>query len=97
MLLLKHIDATQYSMGRQQTYHARMAELGWTEYRLVQEIVKIRNARGQETTLQGIQSTINKALKEPEGRATYINDDIVKALGGRTIIEWEATPTRVEL
>jgi hypothetical protein len=85
-------------MDRKEIYQARMRELGWTEYRLVQEVVKIRQARGETAvTLTSIQSTINKALKQPDGRATYINDDIVKALGGQPIIEWQATPTRVEI
>ncbi|MDX2241391.1 MAG: hypothetical protein NW224_11965 [Leptolyngbyaceae cyanobacterium bins.302] len=66
-----------------------MEQLGWSEYRLVQEIVKLRQERGEEASLKGIQSSINKALKEPEGRATYINDDIVSALGGEFVIRWK--------
>lgn len=98
MLSLERRNATSTGMGRREVYADRMAQLGWTEYRLVQEIVKIRQARG-ETNIKftSIQSTINKALKEPEGRATYINDDIVNALGGKTVIEWTTTPVRVEL
>jgi hypothetical protein len=89
MLLLERKHAANTSMGRREIYLSRMEQLGWSEYRLCQEIVKLRQARGEETTLQKLQSSINKALKEPEGRATYINDDIVNALGGEFIIRWK--------
>jgi len=80
--------AIDYSMSRREIYLSRMKQLGWSEYQLCQEIVKLRQARGEETTLQKLQSSIDKALKEPEGRATYINDDIVSALGGKFVIWW---------
>lgn len=90
MLLLQRKYAIDSSMGRREIYLSRMEQLGWTEYRLVQEIVKLRQARGDtEVKLTNIQSSINKALKDPEGRATYINDDIVEALGGEFIIRWK--------
>lgn len=89
MLELQRKYAINTSMGRREIYLSRMEQLGWSEYRLCQEIVKLRQARGEETTLQKLQSSINKALKEPEGRATYINDDIVSALGGEFVIRWK--------
>jgi hypothetical protein len=89
MLLLERNYAVVSSMDRKETYQRRLEELGWTEYRLVQEIVKLRQARGEDVKLTSIQSSINKALKEPNGRATYINDDIVEALGGETVIRWK--------
>ena len=88
MLLLERKRAVKTSMGRREIYLSRMEQLGWTEYRLVQEIVKLREARGLKASITSIQSSINKALKEPEGRATYINDDIVAALGGEFVIRW---------
>jgi hypothetical protein len=89
MLLLERTCDVISSMDRKETYQRRLEELGWTEYRLVQEIVRLRQARGEDTKLTSIQSSINKALKEPNGRATYINDDIVEALGGETVIRWK--------
>lgn len=89
MLELQRKYAIDTSMARREIYQARMEALGWSEYRLVQEVVKLRQARGEQSSLKGIQSSINKALKEPEGRATYINDDIVSALGGEFVIRWK--------
>jgi hypothetical protein len=89
MLGLKRKYAIDNSMGRREIYRTRMENLGWSEYRLVQEIVKLRQARGDEATIISIQSSINKALKDPERRATYINDDIVQALGGEFVIRWK--------
>jgi hypothetical protein len=89
MLGLKRKYAIDNSMGRREIYRTRMENLGWSEYRLVREIVKLRQARGDEATITSIQSSINKALKDPEGRATYINDDIIQALGGEFVIRWK--------
>ncbi|MEP0914678.1 hypothetical protein NDI45_27640 [Leptolyngbya sp. GB1-A1] len=76
-------------MGRKEIYEARMQELGWTLYRLAQEIICIRKERGEEPpTIQGLESSLRKALKEPEPKSQQTNDDIVKALGGESIIRW---------
>ncbi|MEP0923475.1 hypothetical protein [Leptolyngbya sp. ST-U4] len=76
-------------MGRKEVYEARMQELGWTPYRLAQEIIRIRQERGEEPpTVQGLESSLRKALKEPESKSQQTNDDIVKALGGESIIRW---------
>jgi hypothetical protein len=91
MLSLQRRHVTDYIMARKEIYEARLAELGWTEYRLAQEIVEIRKSRGETTTLKGIYSSITQTLKEPERRSTYINDDIVAALGGENVIRWTQT------
>ncbi|KAM3093200.1 hypothetical protein ACKFKF_29695 [Phormidesmis sp. 146-12] len=67
-----------------------MDSLGWTAYQLAQEVAKLRQGRGEDTNRTKIQSSIDRALKEPDGRASYINDDIVKALGGEIVIRWQS-------
>ncbi len=48
-------------MGWKEVYEARMQELGWTLYRLAQEIIRIRKERGEEPpTVQGLESSSEK-------------------------------------
>lgn len=73
----------------QRLYIARLNELGWTQQRLIQEVVEIRKRRGEETSAMQIQSTIARTLREPEGRATYLNLDVIEALGGELRVIWK--------
>lgn len=76
-------------MNRKEILAARLSELGWTEYRLVQEVCKLRTARGEENaTVVRYQSSINRAMKNPSSAKTAIIDDIVEALGGEQVIRW---------
>lgn len=76
-------------MDRKEILATRLRELGWTEYRLVQEVCKLRAARGEENaTVTRYQSSISKAMKDPANVKTYIADDIIEALGGEQVIRW---------
>jgi hypothetical protein len=77
-------------MGRKEVYEARMKELGLTAYQLAKKVVELRQARGEDANFTSIESSIRKCLKDPNGRATYINDDIVKAMDGETVIRWKS-------
>lgn len=67
-----------------------MAVLGWTKYRVAQEVVKVRQALGEDVTFTKIQSAVYKAIDDPDNRVTWVNDDIVVALGGEQIIRWKS-------
>lgn len=75
-------------MDRAQAYQKRLDELGWTRSDLVKAIVELRSQRGESCTFQRIQTSIYKAVQQPEKTAASINDDIVTALGGKTILQW---------
>lgn len=76
-------------MGKKEAIEARMQALGWTQYRLVQEICQIREARGEENaSVTRYQTSIKKAINDPLNVKTYIIDDIIEALGGEQIIRW---------
>lgn len=74
---------------RADLYQARLEELGWTKYRLAQEVLKIRQGRGEDIKFQSIESAVRKALAEPEKASAQANDDIVAALNGETVIRWK--------
>lgn len=75
---------------RQQIYQARLEELGWTKYRLAQEVLKIRQERGETITFQSIESAVRKALANPDKASAQANDDLIKAMDGETIIQWQS-------
>jgi hypothetical protein len=74
---------------RVELYQARLKELGWTKYRLAQEIVTIRQRRGEDVTFRSIESAIRRALANPDTASAQTNDDIVEAMGGETVIRWK--------
>lgn len=91
LLLLGHSNALDSSMGKKEVLEQRMQALGWTQYRLVQEICKLRQSRGKhDATVTRYQSSISKALKDPDNVKTYIIDDVIEALGGEQIIRWKS-------
>ncbi len=76
-------------MARKDVLLARRSALGWSEYRVVQEVCKLRQARGdQEATVVKYQSSINKAFRDPDNVKVRIVDDIIEAMGGEQVIRW---------
>jgi HD-like signal output (HDOD) protein len=66
-----------------------MQQLNWSAYRLAQEIIRLRQERGEEIpTMPGMQNALRKVLKEPETKSQQMNDDIITALGGEVVIRW---------
>lgn len=77
--------------SRSQTYEARLHELQWSRYQLAQEVVAIRQRRGEEVTFKAIESAVRRAFSNPETASAQMNDDIIEALGGETIIRWKTS------
>jgi hypothetical protein len=74
---------------RAELYAARLEELGWTKYRLAQEVFAIRSARGEEVKEKSNQNSVRLALTNPEKASAQANDDIVAAMGGEVVIRWK--------
>jgi hypothetical protein len=75
-------------MDRAKLYQDRLTELGWTEYRLAQEIAKKRSQQGNPVTTQQIYSAIRKCVNDPANSKQSTNDEIITALMGETVIRW---------
>lgn len=73
---------------RAELYAARLKELGWTKYRLAQEVLKIRQERGESIKFQSIESAVRQALAEPDRASARANDDLITAMGGEIVIRW---------
>lgn len=66
----------------------RLESLGWSEYRLAQELDKLRRTNkgaGNYT------STVKKVLESPDNSRSKTLEDLVKAMGGELFIKWEKT------
>jgi hypothetical protein len=67
---------------------ARLDELGWTHYRLAQELDKLR---GENKGAANYASTVKKVIENPEMSRARTLEDLIRALGGELIIRWEKT------
>ncbi len=67
---------------------ARLEELGWTQYRLAQELDKLR---GEEKGAGNYSSTVKKVLSNPSSTRAKTLEDLIKAMGGELFIRWEKT------
>lgn len=75
---------------RAKLYKTRLEELGWTKYRLAQEVLKIRQSRGETVEFKSIESAVRKALANPDKASAQANDDLIQAMNGETIIRWRS-------
>ncbi|MBD1912117.1 hypothetical protein [Leptolyngbya sp. FACHB-16] len=66
----------------------RMQQLGYSQYKLTQEVCKLRSEDGDVPPVLKYNSSIGKALNDPDNVKLYIIEDIVNALGGEIIIRW---------
>ncbi len=66
----------------------RLKSLGWTEYRLAQEIDKLR---GTNKGAGNYTSTVNKVLHNPEKSRSKTLEELIKAMGGELFIKWQKT------
>jgi hypothetical protein len=63
----------------------RLDELDWTQYKLAQEVMKLKAMDGPATNLS---SSIARWLKQPENAKVENLRDVVKALGGEIVIRF---------
>ncbi len=66
----------------------RLEQLGWTHYRLAQELDKLR---GENKGAANYASTVSKVLTNPEMSRAKTLEDLIKALGGELIVRWQKT------
>lgn len=66
----------------------RLDSLGWTQYRLAQEIDKLR---GTNKGAGNYTSTVKKVMDSPENSQSKTLEDLIKAMGGELFIKWQKT------
>ncbi len=72
-------------MNLSEILQERLDELGWTPYRLTQEIMKLRAMDGPVTKQS---SSVTRWLKQPENSKLENIQDVVQALGGEIVIRF---------
>ena len=70
----------------------RLDSLGWTQYRLAQEIDKLR---GTNRGAGNYTSTVKKVMDSPENSQSKTLEDLIKAMGGELFIKWQKTKSVV--
>lgn len=77
---------------RKEVLKERFESLGWTAYRLAQEVSKVRSAIFGETKKpSNLVSSVNKVLEDPN-KASFKNvEAAIKAMGGELTIRWTTT------
>lgn len=75
----------------------RLQELGWSTYKLAQEVGKIRSeVWGDEIkNPRSLVSALDKALENPDVSSVKTIEAMVRAMGGEMVIRWTETETIV--
>lgn len=81
-------------MSIQQTIAARLEQLGWSEYKLTQEVCRLRGEPIDQA--QRYYSSIRKCVNDPDNCKWRIVADIIAAMDGANVIRWN-NPEEVEV
>jgi hypothetical protein len=73
---------------QQDVLQERLKTLGWTPYRLAQEVDRVK---GENKGTGNYTSTVTKVLSNPGQSQTRTLEAIVKAMGGEIFIRWSKT------
>jgi hypothetical protein len=80
-------------MDMKEVLAQRIAQLGYSQYRVTQEICKLRANGDEIPPVTRYNSSIIKALTDPQNVKFYVIEDLIKALGGEIIIRWHEDVT----
>ncbi len=66
----------------------RIEKLGYTQYKVTQEICKLRAEGDEIPPVTRYNSTVAKALNDPQNVKFYLIEDLIKSLGGELVVRW---------
>lgn len=67
----------------------RLKELGWSKYRLTQEYCRVRGEATDSTSIKRYESTIRRALENPNKSSSEVIETLIKAMDGQQFIRWQ--------
>ncbi len=75
----------------------RLKNLGWTAYRLAQEVSKVRVCvfREEEKRPATLVTAVSKVISDPNTSSFKNVEAAIRAMGGELIIRWETVETVV--
>lgn len=75
-------------MDMKEVLAQRIEKLGYTQYKVTQEVCKLRAEGDEIPPVTRYNSTVAKALNDPQNVKFYVLEDLIKALGGELIVRW---------
>jgi hypothetical protein len=66
----------------------RMQQLGYTQYKVTQQICKLRAEGDEIPPVTRYNSAVGKSLEEPQKASFQAIEELVKVLGGEIVIRW---------
>lgn len=80
-------------MMRPEILTSRLEELGWSSYRLAQEVARVREELYNESfpNPRTLISTLERALEDPDKSSHKTIECIVKAMNGTVVFRWAKT------
>ncbi len=73
---------------RKEILQERLRQLGWSRYKLTQEYCRVRGEPTDPATVKRFESTIKRALENPDRSTSQIIETLIKALDGEQIVRW---------
>lgn len=73
---------------RKEILDDRLKQLGWSRYRLTQEYCRVRGDATDPSTVKRFESTVKRAVQNPNKSSTEVIESIIKALDGEQVIRW---------
>ncbi len=75
---------------RKEIFGDRLEELGWTAYRLAQEVARLRSEEeGAQKKVTSFVSSVRQALDTPDTSSLKTIETLIKALDGELVIRWK--------
>ncbi|NJP11922.1 MAG: hypothetical protein HC866_22655 [Leptolyngbyaceae cyanobacterium RU_5_1] len=85
MLSLERKNATKTHMGMKEALAQRLEYLGWSDYKLTQEVCKLR---GEPDAFRRYYSSIRSAVENPEKTQLQTIAEIIQVMDGDLSIRW---------
>ncbi len=75
---------------RKEILEDRLKELGWSAYKLAQEVSRLRSQEEErEKKVTSFVSSVRQALDKPDNSSLKTIETLIKALDGELIIRWK--------
>ena len=79
-----------HPLMKKEILEERLKELGWSAYKLAQEVSKLRSQEEeQEKKVTSFVSSVRQALDKPDNSSLKTIETLIKALDGEIIIRWK--------
>ncbi|MGF1566866.1 MAG: hypothetical protein ACFCVD_02125 [Nodosilinea sp.] len=75
-------------MDMKEALALRMQRLGYTQYKVTQEICKLRAEGDEIPPVTRYNSAVGRTLQDPQKASFQAIEELVKVMGGEIIVRW---------